>query len=420
MTNRRSSEFLLLTAILFTNLGNACHLLVLGKFLFDLTGGIRSFGQALVLEQVFAIAVSLVAGAFIDRWPVVRSVVLTEALRGLAVIASGLLLWVSPGVALIYLMILAIQIGRPFYKSGYFALEIALIQRDRLPHYNSRSVSFMQLGSILGMWIAGAFIAWQIPVWGFVLNGLTFLISAVCTHFAGKDFDQATGWSPSSAQVGSCSAQAGVFSSIVTDWKRALAIAREDLRLVGGLVLGGLDFALAQVFNVLLILIVMTRLSGDAFWLSALDSGFAVGAMLVGSFAGYLVQWRGKAFAILFGISMQTLCFVILGIGENGISLLLGAALLGAANTVSWTGWQTWLQEKAPKNVRGKISVLRHLITSVTVAAFVAMASRLEGRGLEFVAGAIFFIAGTWVIATTIFFFTEGRAQRAVQKECLP
>lgn len=113
----KRSEALLLSGILATNFGNASHILLVGKYLFDLTGSAKSFGLALAFEQVMALCATLLAGPLVDRWNPYRTLVITEILRGLLVSSVGLIVLTNPSALWIYAMILAIQLGRPFYKS---------------------------------------------------------------------------------------------------------------------------------------------------------------------------------------------------------------------------------------------------------------------------------------------------------------
>lgn len=403
------AEWLLLTGIFATNMGNAMHILVLGKWIFDLTGSAKAFGGALAFEQVMGFIIGLLAGPLVDRLSPARAVIWTDFFRGILVLICGGLTFAIPELGVLYLMILAIQMGKPFYKSGIFAAEIQLIPEERRAHYNSRTVTFMQAGSFVGMWMAGILISLSMTRWGFVLNGLSFFASAASLLLAEKFVGSTE--SASEAQVSTMEAHIqskglvqGFFAGFVRDWLEVIKILREKKEIAVAFLLNSFDMALPQVFNVLLVPLVALKLQNQPFWISGLDSAFAVGAGLSGLIAGSWIISKGIRFGAWAGLLMQSLGFVFISYFQQEVLIVVACFLFGFFNTISWSAWQTWLQKNVTKSERGKLSVVRHMSNSALTAIVVLIAGHLITIGVS--ETALFAAACAFVASSlTLLFF---------------
>ena len=246
------NEGYLLSGIFLTSAGTATHLLVLGKYLFDLTGSAKAFGGAVAFEQLVSIFAAFLAGPLVDRAISSKFFLVSESIRGIIVTLCSVVLFKSSNLMAVYIMIFAIQIGKPFYKSGLFVVETEIFSKEQLPKYNGRSVTSMQLGSFLGIWIGGLLIIQDIPVVGFSLNGISFLSSGICMALA--------------TRKSSLNRPSEPMTSFVSDWKVMIRMIQGQKSIVSASLLGSIDYALPNLFNILLAPLVFFKLSNDSLW----------------------------------------------------------------------------------------------------------------------------------------------------------
>lgn len=350
------NEGYLLSGIFLTSAGTATHLLVLGKYLFDLTGSAKAFGGAVAFEQLVSIFAAFLAGPLVDRAISSKFFLVSESIRGIIVTLCSVVLFKSSNLMAVYIMIFAIQIGKPFYKSGLFVVETEIFSKEQLPKYNGRSVTSMQLGSFLGIWIGGLLIIQDIPVVGFTLNGISFLSSGICLALA--------------TRKSSLNRPSEPMTSFVSDWKVMIRMIQGQKSIVSASLLGSIDYALPNLFNILLAPLVFFKLSNDSLWLSLLDSSFALGAAIGGLILGRFVNQFGLRKAALWGFTLQALSFLLLFLDKPKFVFPMAIFFFGFGNSLSWSGWQGWLQTNISKPHRAKFSIFRQMITTSITAIF--------------------------------------------------
>ena len=372
-----TAEKLLLLGIFLTNIGNAIHILCLARFLFNSTGSSLIFGGTIVFEQIFAVGLSLIAGPFVDRSCPLKTVIFSDFVRGLLVCLIALVLLQKSSIVFICIMVTCIQMGKPFYKSGIFSSEIILIPEERRPDYNSLSASISQAGNFVGMAIAGFIISTMDSRWGLFMNGVSYLLSAMTVYFASKvarpntlllsseKFSKNEKRLPQSSHI----------HRFTVDWMEAIIIIKKNLKLIPAFLIAGLDIALPQVFNVLLIPLVATKLNNTSFWISFLDSCFALGAIISGLIVGKFMMRKTIKFGAISGIGIQGLGFLITTFFNHPSILILACFLNGMGNTTSWSAWQTWMQSNIPGKERGRLTVIRHMSSSLVTAGCVTLVS---------------------------------------------
>lgn len=213
----------------------------------------------------------------------------------------------------------------------------------------------MQVGSFLGIWFGGWLIYRKHVPMGFVINGLSFLASAMSLTIVTK------GRKPS--------AVSSKQTRILNDWREILQHFFREKKLLAASFIASADFVLPQAFNILLAPLVFYRFSDDPFWLSTLDSCFAAGAGAAGIFAGHFIHKKGIQVSSVLGFSLQAFSLLALALVTTKAQIIFAILLFGTANTLSWTSWQTWIQTHVKKAHRGRFSLVRHLINSLMTAA---------------------------------------------------
>jgi hypothetical protein len=309
-----------------------------------------------VIEYIVPVILGALAGSLADRINpavvcAVASIVPALSLIAYLVAPAGLL--VAAGVAIG----LVINLARPFYRAGIFAVGPRSLAPTDLSRYNMRWTVSVQAGQIVGGAVAGGFLWAAGPKWAFLAAAVAYalaayaLASARSTMSTTLDDEEATD---------------------DTGWGSVLREAISSKRSVLSLLLLGVDFLTIAAFNVALAPLVH-RLYGNESWLGILDVCFAVGAVVAP------VLWARCASvstrqAVTSGFAIQIAGFATIAlamelgstVGQSGVPF--GAVLLGLGVAVSSSQQVSILQTWAKSSTIGKVGALRQAVIGLTTA----------------------------------------------------
>lgn len=91
-----------------------------------------------VFQELAVISLSLVVGVWLDRLPIVRTVIFAHVIQCLLLAAGSYLLWSTPSLLALYCLALALGATKLIQEVGYTTLLPGLVQRERLVSGNSR------------------------------------------------------------------------------------------------------------------------------------------------------------------------------------------------------------------------------------------------------------------------------------------
>lgn len=338
------------------NIASGCYTITLGQALFETSGSVTAFTGIVVLEFVVPVILGALAGSLADRFnPAIVCAVasIVPALSLVGYLVAPVSLMIAGGVA----VGLIVNLARPFYRAGVFAVGPRSLDQADLPRYNVRWTVSVQAGQIMGGAVAGLFLWAAGPSWAFGAAGAAYAVAAYAL------------WSARSTM--SMTSDDGARDD--TGWGAVLREALSSVRSVLSLLLLGVDFLTIATFNVALAPLVH-RLYGNEIWLGLLDVCFAAGAiaasMLWARFpsvsprravtTGFVVQIAGFA-TIALALAVDG------GFGRWGVPV--GAALLGLGVAVSSSQQVSILQSWARSSTIGKVGALRQAVIGLTTAA---------------------------------------------------
>lgn len=91
-----------------------------------------------VFQEIAVVSLSLIVGVWLDRLPLVRTIVVAHIAQGLLLAVGSYLLWSAPSLPVLYCLALALGITKLMQEVGYATLLPGLVQRERLVSGNSR------------------------------------------------------------------------------------------------------------------------------------------------------------------------------------------------------------------------------------------------------------------------------------------
>jgi hypothetical protein len=338
------------------NLASGCYTITLGQALFEKSGSVSAFTGIVVIEYIVPVILGAVAGSMADRINpavvcAVASIVPALSLIAYLVAPAGLLVVAGVAIGLV------INLARPFYRAGIFAVGPRSLDPADLPRYNMRWTVSVQAGQIVGGAVAGGFLWAAGPKWAFLAAAASYALAAY-------------------ALASARSTMSTTHDDDATDdtgWGSILREAISSTRSVLSLLLLGVDFLTIAAFNVALAPLVH-RLYGNQSWLGILDVCFAAGAVVAPVLWARWASVVSTRQAVNSGFGIQIAGFATIAlamelggaVGQSGVPF--GAVLLGLGVAVSSSQQVSILQTWAKASTIGRVGALRQAVIGLTTA----------------------------------------------------
>jgi MFS family permease len=144
------------------------------------------FAVTYALETAPALLAGLVAGVILDRWHLRPVMIATDLLRASAFFylagAYG-----SYGIGTVFLVAFLVGSMTTLFDGALYTMIPSLVGRRRLADANSFVSASQQANFALGTAAAGVLrLATGGPAFGLFINGVTFVVSAVCLYWVGR------------------------------------------------------------------------------------------------------------------------------------------------------------------------------------------------------------------------------------------
>lgn len=382
-----------------------------------MTGSSLLVGLAVISNALPMLVLGPVAGVFVDRWDRKRTMIVADVLRGLLVLLC--LVVRTPDQVWIYYVVgfLMSCVSRFFFPSQNAVLPLIVPERDDLLAANG----LMQIVQTLGLLIGPALAGFSIGLWGeqvaFVVNSLTFFVSAVAIltmtvprTTLGRRVVEGVG---------------GELSAVWAELREGVVYLFGNRVMVGVLLCMGVVQLGVGAINVLWVPFMQRTFGLGPEGLGAVDAAQGVGMLLGGVALGFVVARFSKRNLAGWGIAFIGGMIVLIGLappfslvsampGLGGgtavaeltmgqrllhmpLMLLLYSLLLGVALVPAQSSLMTMMQLAVPDLKRGRVgSALNALTTAVGLVSMALAASLGEVVALRiiYVASGLIVILG--------------------------
>lgn len=328
--------------------GDAICLAALPVALIRTGFGVEVFGFVMAAVGAGTVLGAFVGGVLADRRSPKRILIGTDIVRGAMQVAATLVIVAGTAwwwLVLVYLMFgVGIGVSRPCAQ----VLLVNLLPKEALVAGNG-AMNFIDnlVAVILPVTVGVLIILWD-PVWGILIDGITFFCAAIFTallpDMEAHDADEQL--------------------TVRAVFKGLTVISHNPTLLLG--------FAATLVVNVLcfpVFLVVapyaVSGRFGDAMWavcLAASGGGACIGSVVTVLAEGHQ---RLKALAVLSGLILSG-AMVLLGAGIAIWIVVLGVTLIGFVEASWLTGWATSMQTLSPEQDLGKVVAIDTFVTSGT------------------------------------------------------
>jgi MFS family permease len=343
---------LLWTGQTVSGIGDSVYQVALVWWVLVHTGSALAMGTALLCERVPSLALLLIGGVIVDRFPRVWLMILSDLSRGVLVglitllsITNSLQIWH------VYVVSFAFGVVDAFFSPAYRAVVPELAAPDLLPSANSLTTLSQQATGILGPSLGAVIVAVGGSSVAFGLDALSFLVSAVCLILLQKP-----GIRPEGGQ----------------SRKSILGEAREGLGYVAGTPWLGITIGIAGLSNltyfpamVALPFLVRHELHASVGLLGLYYSASALGAMLGAAWMGRYTLIRRRGLTLYLAWMLSGLALSVIGLILSPFVFLLAATTMGGANAVMTLIWVNTIQEQVPANLQGRVYSIDYLGSSL-------------------------------------------------------
>lgn len=321
------------------------------------------FGFLMAAVGVGTVAGALAGGGLADRKSPKHVLIVTDVVRGaVQITVAALMAYGAPSWCLVsayFLFGIGIGVSRPCTQ----VLLVNLLPKEALVAGNG-SINFLDnlVALIFPATLGVLIIVWD-PVWGMLIDGVTFLAAALFTAVL-----------PNKGKLDSEES----FSMREAFGGLAVVVGSRELSL-GFLATFFLNVLCFPVFLVVAPYAVNERF-GDTMWgvcLAASGLGACIGSVITVLTAGHR---RLVNLAMTCGLLLCS-ALALLGIGPFGWMAVLGATFVGIVEASWLTGWATAMQTHSPEKDLGRVVAVDTFVTS-GLHPFVYVGGSLVGQAV--------------------------------------
>ena len=355
---------LLLCGKFISEIGDKFYALALAFWVLETTGSASMMGLVLFCSMVPAIILGFFIGVMIDRYDRKALLVAADVMRGL--IVAGVIVVYCMDLLSLPVIIAAqvlLSICSAFFDPAMQSVTPQVVDREQLAKANSLSSLAGGIAMIIGPALGGLSVAYFGYTFVFILNSLSFMISAIFT--VRLRLPERTDKTIHEKRYKKAFLEG--YKYIFHDKKLVIIIAVVALVhfLVGSV----------QVF----IPVLAAKLPGKgAENLGSLQAFFGLGVIVTAFLLGIRKHGNREARSVFWGISgtgfIYVACGAVLWVGKGGIlPFLVIFMLIGSSVILISTNYQTILQKSIPANMSGRVFSVTNALgdSSIPIAMLV-------------------------------------------------
>ncbi len=345
---------LLLVAVFISNVGNGIQVIAINKWIYDKTNSAALIGGVVILDYIISFLVQFITGTIIDRSNPKKIYLLCDLLRAVIFFVLSISMLKSDvQVVLVGICVALISFITTVYRSCFFKLIPMLVrEQSDLLKVNGLNSTLTQFGLLLGTVIVAPTIVLFGTSVAVMLNGLTFLLSAIIVIFIKFNYVKET-----------CSRNNSI--NVFEDWAEIMSLLRRDKTLKWHIVISSADVLVVNFFNILLVPMVSAWYLNSTYKVSLFDGAFTVGAIVIGIVVGKVKDKFGIKVSSWIGIMVQGLAYFALCVCRTTPLAVVIILTIGFFNGYSGLIYQTTLQNRISHEVKGRISSFKGFVISI-------------------------------------------------------
>lgn len=368
-------------------LGDQFQFIALPWLVLKLTGDGFTIGTVMAIAGIPRALFMLVGGALTDRFSPRRVMLLSNLLRMMLVL--GLALLVLTGTItlwMVYLFALGFGLADAFFYPAQSSILPRIVENEQLQLANSITQGTAQISLFAGPVLAGGLIAAMsrstAPGGSLEGVGLALIFDAL-TFLASVG----TLWA---MRVEGETAHEGEAESVISAIGDGLRYVWDDtvLRTIFFLIAAA-DFLIVGPIDVGIPLLADTRLAGGAAAYGTIMSAFGAGSLVGIGLAGALPRPPARVLGTVLLVVWSFVGLALAPLGLLSHTIIIAGLMLvaGAANFYVIIIFMTWLQERVPELMLGRVMSLMMFFSTGLLPVSMALSGALLDLSIEWVFG---------------------------------
>ena len=370
-----------------SRIGDSLYQIALAWWVLEKTGSATAMGTVLIFSSVPMLLFLLVGGVVVDRLPRPRVMFISDLLRGLVVTIVALLAFQNLlEVWHIYIASVVFGLAEAFFRPAYTAIMPDVAPREALTSANSLTSLSQEVAGIGGPAIGAAIIAAGGTSMAFVLDAVSFFISAGCLVAI---------LSMTPAEI-----KPSESLGILHDMREGIGTVRASPWLWITIAFAAFaNITLAGPFSVTTPFLIKDHLHAGVGSLGLVFSALSLGSVLAAIWLGSRTHLRRRG-VFAYGAWLVSALFVTaFGLSPLVIGVAAAAFVCGAGLSIGNLIWVNTLQELVPSNLLGRVSSIDNLGSLV----FTPIGYGIAGWATDLIGPAnVFIVAGIITMCITI------------------
>ncbi len=390
----KNKNFTLLFAGTFvSNIGTTFYNFAVGWFILSLTESPFQAGLYIAVGAILQLVTTPLAGVFIDRLHKVKILVVTDFVRGIAVVIGGILIFVLKQdlyiLIILYSVTAILAINGAFFSPSVMAITPEIVEDKDLNQANAFFSLIRSFQAIIGVLLAGIFYALVGIEMIFIFNGISFILSAISEMFIRLEKKVAVTAKTRQFRI---------------DFKEGITyILNKNGFLSFLVIILFLNFAISPFFANVLPVFFNLEMQKEPIHLSGVQVAFSIGALIGGILMATVGRTLSVKRTIKRGITGTLITLGVLGILMHFMLLerleyvmfyivfLAVCLLMAIVNMFVNIPLQTALMRMIDEHVRGRVmSILDMLTQGLIPLAIVLAGTLLELFSVSFVLVVLF------------------------------
>ncbi|RAO98714.1 hypothetical protein PW5551_08160 [Petrotoga sp. 9PW.55.5.1] len=354
-------------------------------------GGVGAVSTVLSTIAVTNIIFSPFAGVWADRWKKKNILVITDLISGGILILLGIFfgtyfyqIWV------LIITIFGLQICGTLFGPALLSLIPIMVNDDELSQANAMISMTDRLSQLIGMAIGGVIVSLVGIKWAILIDGLTFIFSAVSEMFIKAE------------EKGRKKEEARKTGLIFSDIGEGFKVIWTDVQLKGLITLETLDDFFGTTIFVFLPVLASEILKVGPGEYGIMQTMLGAGSFITALVLSSIKEIKMKYVALMLSSVLAGVFLSSLGLVNSYIYVLIALLLLGVMTEIGNINENLLIQRITPKNTRGRVFALRSTIDNslrpFSYAFAGIMAAFFSLKSLFFVFGIITSILGIFYL----------------------
>lgn len=314
-------------------------------------------------------------GSLIDRWNRITVLVLVDILRGGIVLLVPTIYYFMGNLYAFYVPVLFLSLANLLFSPAKSAAIPEYFHGLKLLNINAILWGLGVIGTLGGFLLGGWLFDYREWAWGFYVDGISYLVSAVFILPLFLLRPHRTEPHPEATP-----SETPVFRSLFRSIREGLAVVHGDRRIASCLTTQAVLFAaLGALYTVGIARIQTVFPSDKTMYLSGVATAGTIGLLAGAGLTSLLRSRFGPARMIAASTTIFGVSWIGIGLTQHLMPMMLWTLVMGFSISPIFVLTETLLQSNIPVEFRGRVFSTREVVTKIAFLTATAVATAATG-----------------------------------------